>query len=300
MGIQGGAADERFELLAGIAEVANAPLLLEETVDRLLSIVVPAFADFATIVAAGDGGVWRRLGAQLSGPLAPEDLERLGRRQRVSQAPLGMGDPRRATSLLVSELTDEHLQSAAVDQADLELLRSLGLGSAVFVPLRARGRTLGGLGCAVRDDRGRYDGGDLRFAEVMCGRIALALDAAGLSETVSGLERRFEVALQSLAEAVLVRDATGAIVFANPAAAQLLEVASPDEVVSAPRGEFMRRYAVSDPSGGALELDDMPSARAARGEHPEPMLVRNVNRRTGRERWFVDKASPVFDRHGNV
>lgn len=300
MGSQGGAGDERFELLASIAAVANGTLPLEETVDRLLGIVVPAFADFATIVAAGDGGSWRRLGARLGPPATPEDEERLRRRQRVSEAPLGMSDPQRAASLLVSQLTDAHLQSAAVDQADLELLRSLGLGSALFVPLRARGRTLGALGCAVRADRGPYDAEDVRFAEVMSGRIALALDAAGLSETVSGLERRFEVALQSLAEAVLVRDASGAIVFANPAAAQLLEVASPDDVVGAPRGAFMRRYAVTDPLGGVLEFADLPSARAARGEHPEPMLVRNVNRQTGRERWFVDKASPVFDRTGNV
>ncbi|HWD84188.1 MAG TPA: SpoIIE family protein phosphatase [Solirubrobacteraceae bacterium] len=300
MGSQRGAADERFELLAGIAAVANGTLRLEETVDRLLGIIVPAFADFATIVAAGDGGIWRRLGARLGPPATPQDEERLRRRQRVSEAPLGMSDPRRATSLLVPQLTEDHLQSAAVDQADLELLRSLRLGSALFVPLRARGRTLGALGCAVRMDRERYDGQDVRFAEVMSGRIALALDAAGLSETITGLELRFEVVLQKLAEAVLVRDASGAIVFANPAAAQLLEVASPDDVVGAPRGDFMRRYAVTDPLGGALEFADLPSARAARGEHPEPMLVRNVNRQTGRERWFVDKASPVFDPAGDV
>jgi serine phosphatase RsbU (regulator of sigma subunit)/PAS domain-containing protein len=300
MGTVGGAAGERSELLADIARLANRTAPVAETVDRLLEIIVPAFADFATIVALGDGGGWRRLGARLDSPAAPEDEERLRARRQVSQAPLGMVDPRRVTSLLVSELTDEHLQSAAIDQADLDLLRSLHLGSALLVPLPARGRTLGALGCALRDDRGRYSGEDVRFAEVVAGRIAPALDAAGLSETVTGLERRFEVALQTLAEAVLVRDASGAIVFANPAAAQLLEVDSADDVVTAPRGDFMRRYAVSDPAGEALEFADLPSAQAARGELPEPRLVRNVNRQTGRERWFVDKARPVFDQDGNV
>lgn len=296
----GGAAEDRFELLAGIAGAASGALPLEVTVDHLLGIIVPAFADFATIVAAGEGGVWRRLGARLGPPAAPEDEERLRRRRRISEAPLGMADPRRARSLLVPQLTEEHLRSAAVDEADLEFLRSLGLGSALFVPLRARGRTLGALGCARRQTREPLGDDDVRFAEVMSGRIALALDAAGLSETISGLERRFEVALQSLAEAVLIREASGAIVFANPAAAQLLEVPSPDDVVGAPRGDFMRRYAVSEPSGRALEFSDLPSYRAARGEHPEAMLVRNVNRQTGRERWFVDRASPVFDRDGHV
>lgn len=296
----GGAAEERFELLAGVAGVATEALPLEEAVDQLLGILVPAFADLATIVAAGEEGTWRRVGAKLGPPATAEDEQRLRERRSVSPAPLGIADARRAASRLLSPLTDQHLATVAIDDADLELLRSLELGSALFVPLRARGRVVGALACALRQSRGAYDQHDLRFAEVLASRLALALDAAGLSERVSGLERRFEVALQNLAEAVLVRDSSGATVFANPAAAQLLEVSSPDEVVGAPHGVFMQRYEVTDPAGRPVELEEMPSARAAQGQHPEPMLVRNVNRVSGRERWLMDKASPVFDRDGEV
>ncbi len=300
MGKFAGPAEERFELLAAVAGVATGALSLEETVDRLLSILVPGFADLASIMAAGDSGTWRRLGARIGPPATAADEQRMRGRRRVSEAPLGMSDPQRTVSRLLSPLTDEHLRSVAVDEPDLVLLRSLDLGSALFVPLQARGRTVGALSCAVRAQRAPYDEEDLRFAEILAGRLALALDAAGLSETVSGLERRFEVALQNLAEAVLVRDASGAIVFANPAAAHLLEVDSPDHVVDAPRGDFMARYDVFDEDGRPLELSQLPSARAAGGESPEPMLVRNVNRDTGRERWLIDKASPVFGTDGEV
>jgi serine phosphatase RsbU (regulator of sigma subunit)/PAS domain-containing protein len=296
----GGEAEERFELLAGLAHVAAGNFSLEETVDRLLGIIVPAFADLATMVVAGEGGTWRRLGAKLGPPVTPEDEQRLRSRRRVSAAPLGVTSAREATSRLMSPLTEEHLRTVAVDEADFKLLRSLGFKSALFVPLRARGRTLGAMACALRREGGAYDEEDLRFAEVAAGRVALALDAAGLSEMVAGLERRFEVALQNLAEAVLVRDASGTTVFANPAAARLLEVDSPDDVLEALPGDFMRRYDVTDPGGRPVDLAEMPSARAGRGEHPEPMLVRNVNRASGRERWLVDKASPVFDTDGVV
>ena len=300
MGKFAGPAEERFELLAQVAGVATGALPLTDTVDRLLEILVPGFADYASIIAAGDSGTWRRLGTRMGPPATAEQQRRLRVRLRVSPAPLGQSDPRRAVSRLLSPLTDEDLQSVAVDGADLEFLRSLDLRSNLFVPLKARGRTLGALVCATRGETPPFGPEDLRFADVLGGRVALALDAAGLSETVSSLERRFEVALHNLAEAVLVRDASGATVFANQAAARMLEVESPDEVVGAPRGDFMRRYEVLDEEGNSVDLSRLPSARAARGEHPEPMLVRNVSRSTGRERWLVDKASPVFGPDGEV
>ena len=46
---------ERFELLAAVAEVADGTLSLEETVQRLLWIVVPAFADMATLDGTSRG-----------------------------------------------------------------------------------------------------------------------------------------------------------------------------------------------------------------------------------------------------
>ena len=181
-----------------------------------------------------------------------------------------------------------------------ELLRSLGLRAALFVPLRARGRTLGAVACAIGKSRRKYADEDIRFAQVLAGRIALALDHAGLLETVSGLEQRLEATLANLAEAVLVRDASSRIVFANPAAVRLLGVDSVDAVTSAPRGRLMALFDVFDESGQPLSLADLPAAGAQRGERTEPMLVRNVVRATGEERWLLNKATPVFDRDGAV
>ena len=179
-------------------------------------------------------------------------------------------------------------------------MRSLRLRSALFVGLRTRGRTLGVLACAVGASGRDYGEEDVRFAEVLAGRAALALDNAGLSETVSGLERRFEATLSNLAEAVLVRDRTGRLVYANPAAARLLGVDSVSEVTSAPRGSLAARYDMFDERGAPLTMDDLPARRAQRGERADPVLVRNVVRATGRERWLVNKATPVFAADGSL
>src|SRR5256886_3155365 len=55
----------------------------------------------------------------------------------------------------------------------------------------------------------------LPISEVLASRIGLALDNAGLSQTVSGLERQLEATLANLAAGVIVRDVNGRMVFAN-------------------------------------------------------------------------------------
>jgi PAS domain S-box-containing protein len=114
------------------------------------------------------------------------------------------------------------------------------------------------------------------------------------------LGQRLEATLANLAEAVLVRDSTGRIVFANPAAATLLGLGSVDDITLAVRGSLMARYDVFDEDGQVLSMGDLPATKAQRGEHPEPLLVRNVVRATGQQRWLLNKATPVFDRDGAV
>lgn len=292
---------ERLELLAAVAEVADGTLSLEETVRQLLGIVVPAFADIATLDGVSRRGEPRRLGARVQAPQSAELEQALLRRRELQGASFGMARTiATGTSQLLARVSNGDLRALAASEQDFELLCSFGLRSTLFVPLRARGRTLGALGCGVSAAGRDYTEEDLRFAEVLAGRIALALDNAGLSEAVSGLEQRLEATLANLAEAVLVRDAGGDIVFANQATARLLGLESADEVTRAARGALIARFDLFDERGRPLTMADLPATAALRGERPEPLLVRNVIRATGQERWLLNKATPVFDRSGEV
>ncbi|HEY2535710.1 MAG TPA: SpoIIE family protein phosphatase [Solirubrobacteraceae bacterium] len=109
------------------------------------------------------------------------------------------------------------------------------------------------------------------------------------------LERRLEAVLAQLAEAVTVVDENGRTVFANQAAADLLGVATPGELMSAAPGSIMPRFQVLDEHGRELDLESMPGRRLFAGENPQPLLVRNIVRATGEERWLVVRSSPVLD-----
>lgn len=292
----------RFALLAAAGEIADGTLLVESTVAQLLGLVVPAFADIATLDSISPEGELRRLGSRVDAPKGREELEAaLLRRRPLPDAPVGL--PRAivsAESQLLASVTDEQLRMIASSDEDFELLRALELRSALFVPLRARGRTVGALALGVGTSGRSYDEDDLRYAEILSGHLALALDNATLSRTVTGLERRLEATLTNLAEAVIVRETGGEIVFANSAAARLLNLGSVRDVTAATPQELMELYDVFDEAGTRLQLSDLPSSCAARGEEPEPLLVRNVSRTTREERWLLHKATPLFDADGSL
>ena len=289
----------RLALLASVNEVTDGRVLLGETVARLLEFVVPGFADVATLDTISTRGELTRVGSRVQGP-GREELERgLLQRRPVPEAPFGL--PLALSSgqgQLIERMAEEHLRAIAADQADYELLRALELRSMVDVPLVARGRIVGALACGVGPSGRDYSPDDLRFAEVLSARLALALDNAGLSAAVSGLEQRLEATLRNLAEAVLVRDAHERLVFANETAARLLGLGSAEEVSAATPDELMALFDVFDEHGRPIGLADLPSARVARGEAAQTLLVRNVIRATGEARWLLQKATPVFDPSG--
>jgi PAS domain S-box-containing protein len=291
--------DARFELLAAVGRVADGTLSLSQTVERLLDIVVPAFADVATLDSVSLTGEVHALGARVEGPRHRELELALLRRRRGTDQTVGLARAvATGQSQLVSPLPEELVRAISTSEEDFHLLRSLALSSAIFMPLSARGQRVGVLVCAVGRSGRVYVEDDLRFAEVLAGRIALALDNAGLSEAVIGLEQQLEATLANLAEAILVRDANDRMVFANPAAVGLLGLRSMEELVASTRDDVMGLYDAFDERGRPLSLEDLPTTQAKRGEPAEPLLVRSVIRETGEERWLLHKATPVFDADG--
>jgi signal transduction histidine kinase len=88
---------------------------------------------------------------------------------------------REGTPLLVRSVHDAMLANVAEDPEHLRLLRALQLSSLLYVPLQARGRTLGVLGLFTTAVSGRHlSSEDLALVEEIGRRAALAVDNARL------------------------------------------------------------------------------------------------------------------------
>jgi serine phosphatase RsbU (regulator of sigma subunit) len=92
-------------------------------------------------------------------------------------------------------MSDDDLRGLSHDPEDLEFLRRLGMRSAITVALKARGEVTGTLTLAVAWSGRRYRRDDARFAWIISGRVALALDNSGLFADLERAERaRTEIA----------------------------------------------------------------------------------------------------------
>jgi signal transduction histidine kinase len=100
---------------------------------------------------------------------------------------------RTGKSLLFPDIPEGRLESVALSQGQLDLLRKMGFASAMIVPLVARGRTLGVISFVADRSRPRYSQEDLEIAEELAQRAALAVDNARLyHELQQALDARDE------------------------------------------------------------------------------------------------------------
>ena len=136
---------------------------------------------------------------------------------------------------------------------------------------------------------------------VLADRLALARENARLARELAAAETVHGVVVDALAEAVTVNAADGSIVYVNDAAVRLLRADSAEDLIERPPGEVMARFAVYDEDGAVLALEDLPGSRLLRGElDAAPLLVRNVVRATGEERWLRQKVSALRDPAGRL
>jgi serine phosphatase RsbU (regulator of sigma subunit) len=152
------------------------------TLDGVARLAVPELADWAFVELLQPNGAITREVVVHRDP----DRERWARELAERYPPdpdAPFGSPkviRTGEAELIADLPDELLRSAALDDEQLEILRKVGFRSAMVVPMRARGRVLGGIALASAESGRRFDADDLDTAQQLADRCALALDNARL------------------------------------------------------------------------------------------------------------------------
>jgi serine phosphatase RsbU (regulator of sigma subunit) len=188
-------ANRRFRILGEVAAVSDAGGSLEETFEAICGILVPDLADFCMIDVFTDDGVRRE--AVRVAPGGDPDFEQWLAQRRPS-IPDRMVEGYSRASLaprFYERMSEAELEELAHDEEELEFMQRLGMRSAITVALNARGRVTGALTLGVAWSRRRYRRDDARFAWILSGRVALALDNGGLFDDLERAERaRAEIA----------------------------------------------------------------------------------------------------------
>jgi PAS domain S-box-containing protein len=289
----------RLRLLDRVGRIADGSLPLAETLDQVTEAAVPAFADLCMVDAIRDGDV-RRIAVRASGDDAAKIEAHI--RNRIPSTPDWLRDPS-SESLdphFVPAMPDEVLREMANDPEDLAFLRWLRANSYIVAPLVSRGRSLGAL-TVVRLRRSQaLELADVGFVSALASRIAIALDNAGLFSDLESIERRMDSVMESVAEAVIVHDAAGKLVYANPAASELGGFEGQGHMVSGKPGLSNSHLEIRDEAGEPLDPELLPRRRALRGEEPTPTVFQLFDSETGRESWRLERSIAIRAGSGDV
>jgi PAS domain S-box-containing protein len=185
----------RNRFLAEASRVLGSSVDYEQTLRNVARAAVPQIADWCAVDLVDDEGERQRVVAAHRDPRKLELAERLRayEPQRVDpEQGLGLV-VRTGESQMYPIVTDEMVAPTARDEEHLRLLREVGLRSVLLVALRTATRTYGVMTLVNAESGRRFDEDDLRFAEQLADRAAIAIENAGLyqarSRTAATLQR---------------------------------------------------------------------------------------------------------------
>lgn len=179
------ASERRASLLADVGAVLTGQFDSADRMQRLLDLLVPPFADMATVELVRGDRLELIAAAHADGSRR-EALVRL-RRLRGAESALVpslaqvVASGRAELGVTLPEAAVADVVRAGPETA--ALLADLAPTSFIAVPLKARGAVIAGLLLLQGEGSGRqFDEADLALAELVAGRAALALDNAILYE----------------------------------------------------------------------------------------------------------------------
>ncbi len=189
-------------LMAETGVLLESSLDLVATLTRVVQLHVPALADWCEIDVLDLDGQGERV------EIGSVDPER-GRILRTFLAASPFATSRYGgmiarvvhsrESMVVRDVTDAMLEAWAEDSDQAAQIQGLGVRSFMVVPLIARGRTLGVLVFASTDLARRYDAHDVKLAEALAHRAALAVDNAHRYQVANDAARHRDEVLRVVA-----------------------------------------------------------------------------------------------------
>ena len=171
--------DQQF--LADASVVLSASLDYEQTLATLAGLVVQRVADWCCVDVRDEHGQLRRLKVASADPAGAALCAVL------EQMPPDRGLPHVMRSVIESkqplvnaQVTPEYIESIAQGPAHSQTLLAMGLTSLIVVPLLLRGQALGAMALGSSIPSRVYGQDDLRLAEALADRAAIAIENARL------------------------------------------------------------------------------------------------------------------------
>jgi signal transduction histidine kinase len=218
--------EDYFRFLAEASVALGEITDVDNTLDRITKLAVPAFADWCEVTLKEPSGALRSVTVNHWNPDKVRQAEELFRQYPIEESTGLMRVIATGQPIFTPDLDDKMLQEAARDARHLELIRALGIRSHICVPLLWKSRIKGAINFATSESERRYDSLDLQVAEELARRAAIAIENAELLQALKEADRRKDEFIAVLAHELRnplapVRNAVEILRASAPASPQL-------------------------------------------------------------------------------
>jgi PAS domain S-box-containing protein len=177
--------EESQRFLAEASALLSGSLDYTRTLSTITELAVPHIADICMVHMRDEGATPRRVAISFGDTRYRQVIAELI--QTYTFNPEGVyGYPnvfRTGQSELSPELPQDVWTTLARDERHLALLQQINIRSAMSVPMRVGGQTIGVISFGITSARPRYGSDDLALAEELARRAALAVDNARLYQS---------------------------------------------------------------------------------------------------------------------
>ncbi|MEW6422042.1 MAG: PAS domain S-box protein [Deinococcota bacterium] len=210
-------ARKRAALLAEAGEVLSASLEVRQTLDQLMALATAHVADWAAVYLPDEQGSVLPVAVAHRDPALVELL-----RWFVAQYPADPGVPgstawvmRTGEPFLLPTVPPALIEQIA-DEQRREAAGRMGFHSLIHVPLVVEGWTVGVLGLATSQPQHTYGPDDLRLAQALASRAALALANAQQYQTSRHAEERYRSLVDATRQTVWTNTPDGQLLGEQP------------------------------------------------------------------------------------
>ena len=178
------------DFLARASAALADSLDLETTLNTVARLAVPAIADSCAIHLLDERDAVRLVAAVHVNPAKSATMQALTDPATASPSRIWLRTIREGTSALIADIDQTDIMASLKgDDRLMALFEDVHFTSQISVPLRVRGRTIGGISLTLGPGDRRYDAADLALAEDLAGRAAMAVENARLYKQASDANR---------------------------------------------------------------------------------------------------------------
>ena len=177
--------------IAEAASLLGSSIDYEKTLANLTTIAVPKISDWCSVHVFDATGRLQELAVAHKDPEKIKWARELGRRYPPDiEAPYGHGLVlRTGQSVLMATVSEETLLSAAKSEEHLAIMREIGFTSYLCVALKSNGKILGSITFVTAESRRKLGQIEVRMAEELAARAALAIENARLYSSSLAVNR---------------------------------------------------------------------------------------------------------------